>query len=230
VSSPALAQTLPLGAAAVSVNEAPKAETKSEAETKPALAQTVVMADAPAKPASSAPLPAFDLPVSAPKLPPAPVSESDVAKTAVYKPVNAADIVLPEDDLPAPKKNTTLFVGIGVAAVVAILAGVGFAMSSSDPVKTAPSASAAPPKAPTADIPPPPPANEAPSEPPAKAAAKPTETAAAKPESPKAPTAAPKPEAPKGAVAAPKPPPPAAPAPAPKPAGKPGGIVRDAPF
>jgi len=236
----ALAQTMPLGAAAP-MSDAPKTvESAPDGASK--RQKTLVMAGAPGRSDASAPLPSFDLPLSAPKLPPAPVSESDVAKTSVYKQVNAADVVLPDDDVIAPKKsNKNLIIGVGIAAALGLVAAIGFGTSSSgDAPKAEPSANLSPPK-PPADIPPPPPAAEAPAstaipgmnEP---KAAKPAEAAkpAAEPTKPAeaAKPAAPKPEAQKPAAAAAKPAPAAPPAPAPaKPAGKPGGgIVRDAPF
>jgi hypothetical protein len=240
----ALGATLPLGAAAPQ-------PVLADASSKRAVQKTLLMAPPAARTDASGPLPSFDLPVSAAKLPPSAVSESDVAKTALYKQVNAADVNLPDDDFAAPKKkNNALFIGIGIAAALAIAVGVGVGMSQSgDPPKTSPSAQTAPPK-PTADIPPPPPATAETKAPePGMNAAKTPATAetkapepgmnaaktAAKPELKAEPTAeskvAVKPE-PKAAAPATKPPAagaaPAAPA---KPPGKPaGGIVRDAPF
>lgn len=223
-----------------------------DASSKRALQKTLIMADAPgAVPAAaggnSGPLPSFDLPMSAPKLPPAPVSESDVMKTAVYKPVNAADIDLP-DDLPAsaPKKSPALFIGIGIAAVVAIGVGVFMASGSKSEEPTAPVTTQAAKPRETQEIPPVEPKAEAPVEAkkaePAKAEpakAEPTKPEPAKPEPTEAKTApksggaqpAPKPAAPapQASVVA-KPTTPAAPKPAAAPAAKPGGIVRDTPF
>jgi len=222
----ALGATLPLGAAAP--HPAP-----ADASSKRTFQKTLVMADAPtARTEASGPLPSFDLPVSAAKLPPSPVSESDVAKTALYKQVNAADIDLPEDDFAAPKKkNNALFIGIGIAAALAIAVGVGVGMSQSgDAPKTSPSAQTSPPK-PTADIPPPPPAT---AETKAPEPGMNTPKAAVTPEPKAEPTAEPKVTAkPEPKAAAPVKPPAPGPAPAvpAKPPGKPaGGIVRDAPF
>lgn len=225
-----------------------------DASEKRALQKTLIMADAPgAVPAapggSSGPLPSFDLPMSAPKLPPAPVSESDVMKTAVYKPVNAADIDLP-DDLPAggaPKKSPVLFIGIGIAAVVAIGVGVLMASGSKTEEPTAPAATQAAKPRETQEIPPVEAKPEAPVE-----AKKPEPVEAKKPEPVKPEPVKPEPTeakgAPKsgGAQATPKPASPApqapvvakpttpsapnAPKPAAAPAAKPGGIVRDTPF
>ena len=220
----ALGATLPIGLASV--------QSAADANSKRPFQKTLVMADAPAlRTDASGPLPSFDLPVSAPKLPPA--SESDVAKTSLYKQVNAADIDLPDDDFSAPKKKSNaLFIGIGIAAALAIAVGVGVGMSQSgDPPKTSPSAEMAPPK-PTVDIPPPPPATAETKAPePGMNAPK----AAAKPEPKAEPTAEPKLAVkPEPKVAAPVVKPPAAgaaPAAPAKPPGKPaGGIVRDAPF
>jgi hypothetical protein len=235
----ALGATLPLGAAAPQ-------PVLADATSKGTFQKTLVMA----APTASGPLPSFDLPVSAAKLPPSPVSDSDVAKTAHYKQVNAADVNLPDDDFAAPKKKTNaLFIGIGIAAALAIAVGVGVGMSQSgDPPMTSPSAQTAPPK-PTADIPPPPPATAETKAPepgmnaaktPATAETKAPEPgmnaakAAAKPEVKAEPTAEPKVAVkPEPKAAAPTKPPaagaaPAAPA---KPPAKPaGGIVRDAPF
>ncbi|MBK6461399.1 MAG: hypothetical protein IPF92_10350 [Myxococcales bacterium] len=196
---------------------------------------TLMMADAPAKP--SAPLPAFDLPVSAVKLPPAPMSESDVAKTAVFKSVNASDVDLPDDYRPAGKKGRpALLVGLGIAAVVAVLAGAAVALRGSPEEPKAPATVAAPPPK-TADIPPVEPATASPAAPTkaiATAAAKPAPAPPHAPEpvaaKPAPPPAAAKPAAPPAAAkpAAPPAKPAAPPAPA-KPATK-GGIVRDAPF
>ena len=233
----ALDATMPLGAASP-MSDAPKTvESTPDAGSK--RQKTLVMAGAPGRTDASAPLPSFDLPVSAPKLPPSPVSESDVAKTSVYKQVNAADIVLPDDDIVAPKKtNKNLFIGVGIAGAVALAAAMAFGMSSGsgDTPKASPSADLAPPK-PTVDVPPPPPATaEATAAPiPGMNEPKGQTKAAAEPPKPAKPEAAPlkppaaaalKPPAPTQPAAAQ----PAAPAPA-KPAGKPGGgIVRDAPF
>ena len=213
-----------------------------DASEKRALQKTLIMADAPgAVPAApggnSGPLPSFDLPMSAPKLPPAPVSESDVMKTAVYKPVNAADIDLP-DDLPAagaPKKSPVLFIGIGIAAVVAIAVGVLMASGGKSEEAAAPAATQAAKPRETQEIPPVEAKPEAPVE-----AKKPEPTkpepkaepieAKTAPKSGGAPVvakpAAPAPQAPVVA----KPTTPAAPKPAAAPAAKPGGIVRDTPF
>jgi hypothetical protein len=207
-----------------------------------ALQKTLIMADAPGQvPASanSGPLPSFDLPVSAPKLPPAPVSESDVMKTAVYKPVNAADIDLP-DDLPTatPKKSPVLFIGIGIAAVLAIAVGIGVAaMGSKSEESVAPTAVQPGKPRETADIPP----VEVKPEPPVEAKkAEPTKPEPVKPEPAKAEPSEAKGAPKSGAASKPaaaaqspvvaKPTTPAAPKPAGGPAAKPGGIVRDTPF
>lgn len=213
-----------------------------DTSSKRALQKTLIMADAPGPVPSgsnSGPLPSFDLPMSAPKLPPAPVSESDVMKTAVYKPVNAADIDLP-DDLPtsSPKKSPALFIGIGIAAVIAIAVGVGVGMGGKSEETVAPAAVQAPKPRETTEIPP----VEAKPEPPVEAKkAEPAKAEPAKPEPAKAepteakvtpkPGAASKPAAPapQAPVVA-KPTTPAAPKPAGAPAAKPGGIVRDTPF
>ncbi len=222
--------TLPLGLAGVAAHQA-----AVEGANRAGQGRTLAMAAAPPRADASAPLPSFDLPVSAPKLPPAPVSVSDVAKTSVYKPVNAADIDFPDDDIaPAKKKNTALFAGIGIAAVLAVVAGVGFGMSQSGEgtnaaptsTTTAPAATT-PPKPTAADIPAPGPADTAPP----KAAATPgmnePKTPAKAPPEPKI-GARPEPRTPaKPPAAAGAPLTPARPGGAPA---KPGGIVRDAPF
>lgn len=220
----ALAATLPLNNAVAAAVPPP------DVSSNRVFQKTLMMADAPARADASGPLPSFDLPVSVAKLPPSPVSESDVAKTALYKSVNAADVSLPDDDDVAPlkKKNTPLFIGIGIAALLAVIAGIAVATSSSEPAKTTPSAETAPLKAATADIPPPAPvtAESKPAAAPAtpgmnvpKAAA--TE-AKVKPEPKAAAVPAAPPQKPAPGTAAPVPA---------KPSGKPaGGIVRDAPF
>ena len=126
---------------------APAVEAPPPGPSRPRV-NTLMMADAPAKP--SAPLPAFDLPVSAAKLPPAPMSESDVAKTSVFKQVNASDVDLPDDYRPGAKKGQpALLIGLAIAAVVAVLAGAAVAMRGSPEEPTAPATmTPPPPKAP----------------------------------------------------------------------------------